>query len=147
MQLNIEHITDSKELITCVKKAANYYKLPELLLFSILKKEGGELGKATKNNNGSEDLGPFQINTINLEQLAKFGYSYQLVKNNACANAYSSAWIFSNNLRKFKDLYLATATYNIGPYASRPEQWMRGYAYANDVFDTWRKLHKTYSKP
>lgn len=146
MQLYIEQITDSKELVTCVKKAANHYKLPELLLFSILKKENGKLGKATKNKNGSEDLGPFQINTINLPQLTKFGYSYQLIKHDACANAYSGAWIFANNLKRFRDFYLATATYNIGPYANRPEQWMRGYAYANDVFATWRKLHKTYSK-
>ena len=55
----------------CVATASRTYGVPELVIRSILKVEGGQVGTMSRNTNGSFDLGPMQINTINLKIINK----------------------------------------------------------------------------
>jgi hypothetical protein len=47
----------------CLATASHAFQLPVIDLYAILKIEGGQVGQAVHNGNGSDDLGPFQINT------------------------------------------------------------------------------------
>ena len=47
----------------CLATAAHAYHLPEIYLYAIVQTEGGRVGQAVHNTNGTDDLGPFQINT------------------------------------------------------------------------------------
>ena len=54
----------------CVLDAARISGMPVAALFAILATEGGKTGEAMSNRNGTWDLGPFQVNTIHLNELA-----------------------------------------------------------------------------
>ena len=56
----------------CVQSSAASYHLPEPLIWSIMRVEGGEVGTASHNSNGTDDLGPMQVNTTWLPRLAEW---------------------------------------------------------------------------
>ena len=58
--------------LACMALVANIYSLPPRVLPSIQAVEGGRTGLAHLNDNGSEDLGLMQINTVWLEPLARY---------------------------------------------------------------------------
>jgi hypothetical protein len=55
----------------CVAAAAAVYRLPPAIIASILAVEGGQAGTRSRDADGSEDLGPAQINTVWLDEVAK----------------------------------------------------------------------------
>ena len=58
-------------LLACIAAVAAFYHLPLTTLVAIQKVEAGRLGLVRSNKDGSQDLGPMQINTRWLRPLAR----------------------------------------------------------------------------
>tara|TARA_B100002003_G_C13990461_1_gene478630 strand:- start:367 stop:783 length:417 start_codon:yes stop_codon:yes gene_type:complete len=106
-----------KILAACLMLASQTYSIPPAVMVGIYKAEGGKVGQEVKNTNGSYDLGPMQINTIWLPELAKkWGVSEDTarkwVRDDACTNVSVSAWILKQHIQETKSLSQAIAYYN-----------------------------------
>lgn len=111
--------------LACMRQAATRYGLRPDILLAILHTEGGRLGTVAPDGNGTEDLGPAQVNTCHLPTLSHYGYTFATLADNPCANIEASAWIFSRCLASTGNLLNAAACYNAG---SRPWlAWQSGY--------------------
>jgi len=107
----------SKILAACLMLASQTYSVPPAVLVGIYKAEGGKVGQEVKNTNGTHDLGPMQINTIWLPELAeKWGVSEKTarkwVRDDACTNVGVSAWILKGHLDETGSLSQAIAHYH-----------------------------------
>lgn len=107
----------SKILAACLMLASQTYSIPPAVLVGIYKAEGGKIGQEVPNKNGSHDLGPMQINTIWLPELAKnWGVNESTarkwVRDDACTNVGVSAWILRQHLDETQSLSKAIAYYN-----------------------------------
>jgi hypothetical protein len=94
---------DRDTLLRCLSGAAERYDVPADVLVLIYLNEGGTLGKASRNTNETDDLGPFQINEIWLPRLAlHWGLPRPVVRElllgQFCANVDAAAWILRLNL-------------------------------------------------
>jgi hypothetical protein len=91
----------------CLATAAHAYHLPELYLYAILKTEGGQVGQAVLNTNGTYDLGPFQINSSWGPAIGRYWHvsvptALQHVRDNGCANALIASAILKKMLIETK---------------------------------------------
>lgn len=107
----------SKVLAACLMLASQTYSIPPAVLVGIYKAEGGKVGQEVRNTNGSYDLGPMQINTIWMPDLAKrWGVSEETarkwVRDDACTNVGVAAWIFKSHLNETGSLSQAIAHYH-----------------------------------
>lgn len=108
----------TKVVAACLMLAAQTYSVPPAVLVGIHQVEGGKPGQAVgPNNNGSYDLGPMQINTIWIPQLAdKWGVSnntaLKWVKDDPCTNMGVAAWILRNHIDETGSLSQAIAHYH-----------------------------------
>ena len=82
----------------CISHAAKQYHLPELLYRAILLTEGGRVGHISRNPNGSYDMGPAQVNSMHLAELADMGISKDQIINDGCLNIHIGAWILAGAL-------------------------------------------------
>jgi soluble lytic murein transglycosylase-like protein len=105
-------------LAACLLIAAQTYSIPPAVLLGIYQVEGGRVGQEVgPNKNGSYDLGPMQINTIWLEELAgEWGVptatARKWVRDDPCTNVGVSAWILRRNLDETGDLAKSIAHYH-----------------------------------
>ena len=76
----------------CVVSAANTYQVPPAIILSVLKVEGGQPGKTSKNKDKSIDIGPMQINSIHLNELKSSGITFEKLKNDGCLNVHIGAY-------------------------------------------------------
>jgi hypothetical protein len=95
---------DNRDTLSrCLIEAAQRYDVPTDVLVLIYLNEGGTLGKASRNSNGTYDLGPFQVNDTWLPRLARHWdvprpLARALLLGQFCANADAAAWILRLNL-------------------------------------------------
>ncbi len=88
----------------CLMAAASGYGLPPSAMNAILAVEGGRVGQAVANKNGSHDLGPFQINTVWLDSFTGYwrlpnrATTERLLRDDGCANAWAAAAILKSHL-------------------------------------------------
>lgn len=127
----------TKVIAACLMLAAQTYSVPPAVLVGIYQVEGGKPGQAVgPNGNGSYDLGPMQINTLWIPELAqKWGVSnntaLKWVKNDPCTNMGVAAWILRNHMNETENLSQAIAHYH-----SRTPRY--GYAYKGKVVTAMR---------
>lgn len=110
-------LATSKVLAACLMLASQTYSVPPAVLVGIYKAEGGVVGEASKNTNGTYDLGPMQINTVWLPKLSeKWGVNektaYKWVKDDACTNVSVAAWILKSHLDETGSLSQAISNYH-----------------------------------
>lgn len=98
--------------IECINQAALTYNVPAKLILSILAVEGGEVGMASPNKNGTHDYGPMQINTIWLSKIKRYGYTQEQIQYDPCANVMVGAWILSQNIADSTDLWRGIGGYH-----------------------------------
>lgn len=133
----------SKVIAACLMLAAQTYSVPPAVLVGIHQVEGGRPGQAVKNTNGTYDLGPMQINTIWIPELAdKWGVSnntaLQWVKNDPCTNMGVAAWILRGHMDRTGNLSTAIAHYHSktpkfgGPYKGKVISAMRSKGLIKD---------------
>lgn len=113
----------------CLIAAAQAYSVPLESMYSLLRIEGGTVGQAKPNlrKDGSvrsEDLGPFQVNTAWLPAFALYwkqasnGETYELLRDDGCANAYAASAIVRYHWIKTQNFEHAIAVYHTGPKGS-----------------------------
>ena len=106
-------------LALCIFAAAQTYVVPPSVILGILNVEGGRIGQAVRNTNNTYDLGPMQINTIWIPELARYwGVSepvaLKMVRDDACVNIGVGAWILRSNMNKTGSLSKGIAYYHSG---------------------------------
>lgn len=127
----------SKLIAACLMLAAQTYAVPPAVLVGIQQVEGGKVGQQVRNTNGTYDLGPMQINTIWIPELAKkWGVSNatakRWVRDDPCTNMGVAAWILRGHMNETKSLSKAIAHYHSRtPY--------HGYPYKSKVVNAMRK--------
>lgn len=106
-----------KVLAACLLLAAETYSVPSAVLLGIYHVEGGRVGMASANSNGTYDLGPMQINTLWIPELAKiWGVSedtaLRWVRDDPCTNTGVAAWILDGHIAETGSLSQAIAHYH-----------------------------------
>jgi hypothetical protein len=112
--------------LDCVVEAARAHDVPLAVLLGILAAEDGRTGEALRNANGTWDVGPFQINTCNVNALAAMGITPEAVLRDGCVNAYAAAFLLRREYKRTGDIWAA-----VGAYHSRTQE--RRDAYINRV--------------
>ena len=89
--------------LACIINAANHQHVPANILLAIGSLEGGKNTQWVENNNGSHDLGYFQINTIHWQQhggafTQDTRITPQQVASDGCYNAELAAWLLHRAL-------------------------------------------------
>ncbi len=107
----------AKALAVCIFAASQTYAVPPSVILGVLQVEGGRVGMASKNTNGSYDLGPMQINTLWVPQLARHWNvpekkPHQLARDDACINIGVGAWILRTKMNEAGSLYKGIAHYH-----------------------------------
>jgi len=124
-------------LAVCIFAAAQTYVVPPSVILGILNVEGGRIGQAVRNTNNTYDLGPMQINTIWLPQLASYwgvsqSRALQEVRDDACINIGVGAWILRQEMNKTGSLYEGIANY----HSATP--WL-GHSYQKKVLTAMQR--------
>lgn len=126
----------------CMHIATSVYELPPQALPSLLAVEGGKVGTVSTNKNRSFDMGPMQINSIWLDDIArKSGLSRDEVQdkltNDGCFNVFVGAYILKKEITgaqgKFWD--------GVGHYHSRTPRFKARYQ--QRVLKAWQKMYGT----
>lgn len=115
---------------TCIVEEAARQSMDVLKVLAVLAAENGRVGQFVRNTNGSYDIGPMQINTIHLPELARtFGVSAptmaQLLAYDGCFNVAVGAYV----LRKRTNEASGDFWYGIGRYHSKTEVHSTRYIY------------------
>lgn len=113
----------------CVVEAARASGLPLAALVGILATENGRAGEALQNDNGTWDMGPFQINTTHVNELTEMGIAPEAVLRDGCINAYAAAWLLRKEYNRTGDIWQA-----VGAYHSRTP-------HRRDAYITQVKIH------
>ncbi|WP_369679300.1 lytic transglycosylase domain-containing protein [Sphingopyxis sp. GW247-27LB] len=123
--------TANAEIARCIRSAAHGKPWLERTLWGLRDQEGGWIGAAVVNSNGTHDLGPLQINSSWVPKIAALvrrseTHVRHWLQNDACFNAEAARWIFLSGLALTGDYWKA-----IGVYHS-PTAW-RQARYATSV--------------
>jgi hypothetical protein len=104
--------------IECINRAAIHNYVPAKIIISVLETEGGRVGMASPNSNGTYDFGPMQINTIWLKKIAPYGYTQQDIQFDPCKNVMVGTWILSQQIAENAGNGESTYWKGIGDYHS-----------------------------
>ena len=104
-------------IATCIFLAAQTYAVPPAVLVGIYEVEGGRVGQQVRNTNETYDLGPMQINSIWMPELARhwnvpYRTAYRWVRDDACTNINVAAWILRSKSMESGSLYTGIAHYH-----------------------------------
>ena len=98
--------------IECINTAAVQYHIPATLIVTVLQIEGGKVGTASKNTNGTFDFGPMQINSIWLNKLRAYGFTQDDLQYNPCINVWVGSWILSQRIASSPEFWKGVASYH-----------------------------------
>ncbi len=105
-------------LAACIMLASQIYSVPPAVMIGIMHVEGGRVGQQVgPNRNGTYDLGPMQVNTRWVPELARFWQVDQrtakvAVRDDGCVNVKVAAWILRQKIEDAGSLYLGIAHYH-----------------------------------
>jgi hypothetical protein len=128
-EVNANDASQNRTMIrNCITAAARVHRLPPAVLVILLNIEGGARGRVSRNTNGTVDIGPIQVNTANLPDLAAhwhatIGDTYKAVRDNFCANVEAGAWI----LRRYLDEAAGDFWEGVGYYHSHTPEYKTRY--------------------
>lgn len=98
--------------IECINRAAITYQVPASLILSVLSVEGGDVGSASPNRNGTYDYGPMQINSLWLKKIKPYGYTREQIQYDPCVNVMVGAWILSTNIADSANIWHGVGGYH-----------------------------------
>ena len=98
--------------VECINQAAIAYHVPATLILSVLAVEGGAVGLASANKNGTVDYGPMQINSIWLSKIRLYGYTQHQLQYDPCVNVKVGAWILSQNIANAATTWRGAGSYH-----------------------------------
>jgi hypothetical protein len=111
-------LNEGQKVLACIEASAEVHHLPSGLILTLLRVEGGELGKVSQNSNKTVDIGPMQINDTWVPKIARhWGASdaetYRALRDNFCANVAGGGWILRQTLDEAKgDIWEGVALYH-----------------------------------
>ena len=106
------------EAAACLTAAAEHEHIPRSVLLILLYVEGGRLGSAVRNENGTFDLGPMQVNSSHVPGIARRwrttpARAGSALRDVPCANIEAGSHILTDALRETHgDLWQAVAFYH-----------------------------------
>lgn len=120
MDLNIdttpsEAAVSERMVDACIVRSAKVQGIPPVVLKAIRQQEGGMVGMANRNSDGSYDLGVMQLNTINLESIQRNFRSVTLEKLifEPCINIYIASWFLKSKINEVGgDLWRGVGNYH-----------------------------------
>lgn len=128
----------------CIRYTAETFNLPEMLILSVLKTEGGSLGQCNrisseknKQMDNTTDCGPMQINNVRSQQIADIGLSYKEIKSSACKNIVAGGYILASEIKKSGDFWSGVGNYHYHKKGPAPKHH---YKYINLVYKNWQSL-------
>lgn len=121
---------------TCVVQAAAHYGAHPDLVRAVLRQEKGKVGYIRRNKNGSFDMGPMQINSVHLPELAKYGITQAMLTNDECLNIHIGTYYLQKNIVTTPNSRTAAGFWNaVGNYHSTTPDRNISYQYL-----VWGKL-------
>jgi hypothetical protein len=107
----------------CFLQEARRQSLEPWRLLAVMKVEDGRVGTFRSNTNGSYDIGPMQVNSVHLEDMAKvFGVERsqlaQLLAYDGCFNVSVGAWLLRTKTNEVGGDFW----YGIGRYHSKTNE-------------------------
>jgi soluble lytic murein transglycosylase-like protein len=102
--------------VDCINTAAIEYHVPALLVIAVLKIEGGRVGMANVNKNGTVDYGPMQINSSWLKDLVHYGYTAHDIQYDPCMNVNAGAWILAQEIANDGRIWKGVGNYHSHTY-------------------------------
>src|ERR1700681_2208785 len=108
----------AQALAACLLMASNTYQVPPAVMIGIMQVEGGHVGQtAGPNFNGTYDLGPMQVNSRWLPQLAHLWHVSEpmaraWVRDDGCVNVHVAAWILKQKMTQTGSLYGGISHYH-----------------------------------
>ena len=102
---------------SCMLSAAQIHGLPPSMLFVMLHIEGGKIGETSRNTNGTFDIGPMQINSIWIPELARrwkkdHRTTLHMLTHDACTNIEAGAWILRGRIDDTRDTRIGISRYH-----------------------------------
>ena len=98
--------------MSCINQAAYEYHVSAKVIIAVLNVEGGKVGLAHRNKNGTYDLGPLQINTSWWPTLYHYEITPSDVLFNPCINVRVGTWILGKSIAKSKNLLIGIGNYH-----------------------------------
>lgn len=123
---------------SCFSESSAYYGVPEIVVKSIAKTEGGIEGSRVKNRNGSYDLGVMQINDRGpwFKRLLKLGFTKRDLIFDGCKSIWAGTYILANEIYEAKEFWRG-----VGNYHNRRNPFHE--TYLRKVKQNWLKIQKT----
>lgn len=101
------------ERITCSIAAAIKHSIPANVVLAVAEVEGGKPGQWVSNRNGTYDVGPMQLNTSYLRELARYGITAEDVAAAGCYAYDLATWRLARHLARDRgDLWQRAANYH-----------------------------------
>lgn len=102
-----------QERVVCSIAAAVKYAVPANIVLAVAEKEAGKPGQWTRNSNGTHDVGPMQLNTVYLQDLAKYGIAASDVAAAGCYAFELATWRLRQHIKNDSgDLWTKAANYH-----------------------------------
>lgn len=123
------------DIHSCIEQASITHGVDAKLIWSIKIKESGtsiHAGISRVNDDGSEDLGPMQVNTVWLPYLSERGFSREKLLGDGCEGIKAGTLILSEKISQY-GLYEG-----IGRYHSATPKFK--LPYRDDVLAIWKNL-------
>lgn len=136
----------AQALAACLMLASHSYDVPPAVMVGIMHVEGGRVGQMSRNTNGTYDLGPMQVNSRWVPELARYWRvderkARTLIRDDGCVNVKVAAWILHQKIEETGSLYGGIAHY----HSATPGL---GYRYAAKVVAVMeRKGLVSHDKP
>jgi len=102
-------IASARSLDSCVDDVTSTFKVPFIVLETILTAEGGQTGRDTRHANGAVDVGRAQISTQHLPRLGKLGVSHRRLRDDSCLNLAVAAWHLRRDFDRTNPAWSITA--------------------------------------
>ncbi len=130
----------------CLVASSAAYRVPLGVLLILLRVEGGRLGRVSRNNNDTVDIGPLQVNSTWVPRVAAHWRADTndttiALRDNFCANIDAGSWI----LRQALDEAHGKLWDGVGLYHSHDPDYRRDYL--RKVLAVALDLQKRSSQP
>lgn len=104
-------------MVQCFSEETSRQGISPLLAISVMAHENGRVGAISRNTDGSYDMGPMQINSIHLPELAKItGLRPDQVRaqiiNDPCANLSVGVWLLRRAINREGAVWKGVAAYH-----------------------------------
>lgn len=134
------HLKQYSQYRKCIQFTTETFNLPEMLILSVLKSEGGTTGKCSTimvKGKPTTDCGPMQINSQRAAELSEVGMTYEDVRRDGCKNIFGGGYLLAKEIIKSKDFWTGVGNYHYNKNGKAPRFH---YKYIRWVHTNWQEL-------